>query len=75
MMILELDDEIGQAIKNFAESEHKNVGQLVRDVLTDFLEDYYDTSAALAVMSRIENGEESVLTLDEVEHSLDAVDN
>ncbi|MEQ1638971.1 MAG: DUF6290 family protein [Methylococcales bacterium] len=74
MMTIQLNDELGKAIKNMAESEHKPVEQVVNDALIEFLEDYHDTRTALAVMSRIESGEEAVLTLDEVECNLNAMD-
>jgi len=70
MHTIELDAHTEQALSRLAAIAGKEPDQIIKDVLSNYLEEQADTEAADAAYSRYLAGQEKALSLDELERSL-----
>ena len=63
MIIVNLNDQLSEAVELIATQQHKPVSKLIEQVLTDFLEDYRDARIAEQAIKEIDGGEAKVLSL------------
>lgn len=69
-MNLELDDSLFQLLNRTALLLGKNSIDLAREVITYYLEDVEDIRLAQNALRRLEKGESSTISLDELEKCL-----
>jgi predicted DNA-binding protein len=74
MITLDLDKTIEQEINDIAKTTGKNNGQVVTDIILAYLEDTHDALLAEKAIDELRNGEETTLTLAELEQSINALD-
>lgn len=74
MHTIEFDAHTEQALTNLAAMAGKQADQLIREAVLNYLDDWQDSADAERVLNRIERGEERVISLDELERRLDALD-
>lgn len=75
MITLDLDKTIEQEIDDIAKTTGKNTGQVVTDIILAYLEDHHDAMLAEKAIEELMKGEDNTLTLDELEQSINALDN
>jgi hypothetical protein len=74
-MILEINDETAKLLKELAELEHINPIQLANRLIMQQLEDYLDAKAADKALVELESGEDSIISFEEWERQLNAMEN
>jgi predicted transcriptional regulator len=72
-MILELNDETAELLKELAELEHINPIQLANRLIMEQLEDYLDAKAADKALAELESGEDTLVSFEEWGRQLDAM--
>jgi predicted DNA-binding protein len=70
MMTLQIDDDLAAMLTDLAEQEHTSPAQLIKSVLTEYLEDVRDARLAEQTLEQIENGEETLLAWEDVKKGL-----
>lgn len=75
MTTLNLNDDLINAVQDIAAQRHTTAEQLITDALLELIEDYRDIQAAEAALKRIENGEDQLLSWQEVKAGLYDLDN
>ena len=74
MITLDLDKALEQEINDIAKITGKNAGQVLTDIIQTYLEDRHDAMLAEKAIDELMNGEDSTLTLRELEQSINALD-
>ena len=74
MMTLNIDDDTAAMLNQLSEHEHISPAQLVKNILTEYLEDRADAAAADAALAELEGGKDSIISLEEWEKQLDALE-
>jgi predicted DNA-binding protein len=74
MMTLNIDDDTAAMLIQLSEREHISPDQLIRNILTEYLEDRADAAAADAALAELERGDDSVISLEDWEKQLDAME-
>lgn len=75
MITLDLDKTTEQEINDIARITGKNAGQVLTDIINTYLEDRHDAMLAEKAIDELMTGEDKTLTLDELEQSINALDN
>jgi predicted DNA-binding protein len=70
MMTLQIDDDLAAMLTQLAEQEHTSPAQLIKNVLTEYLEDIHDARLAEQAIKEIERGEETLLNWEDVKKGL-----
>jgi RHH-type rel operon transcriptional repressor/antitoxin RelB len=74
MHTIEFDAGTERELHRLAVASGKKTDQLIREAVLNYLDDLRDAAEAEAALQRIERGEERVISLDELERRLDALD-
>lgn len=74
MMTLNIDDDTAILLRRLSEQEHVSPAQLIKNLLSDYLEDSADAAAADAALAELVSGKDDTISLAEWEQQLDALD-
>jgi len=75
MITLDLNHALEQEINAIANSTGKNAGQFLTEIITDYLEDKHDALMAEKAVHELETGQDTTISLAELERSINALDN
>lgn len=70
MLTLELNPSEEQEFLHLAEQQGKPINQLLREVMQEYLEDIHDAALADQAIERLERGESSTTSLQDVKRKL-----
>ena len=74
MLTINLTDEISQAIEQMAAQQHKSSIELVNNAIMEMLEDYHDARLAEQAIDDLLAGNDTSISLDELEQSIYELD-
>jgi hypothetical protein len=74
MMTLNIDDDTAFLLRRLSEQEHVSPAQLIKNLLSDYLEDSADAAAADAALAELVSGKDDTISLAEWEQQLDALE-
>ncbi|WP_367154829.1 DUF6290 family protein [Methylomonas sp. HYX-M1] len=74
MVTLNLDDDTANLLRQVSEQEHVSPAQLIKHLLSDYLEDLADAAAADAALAELASGKDDTLSLAEWEQQLNALE-
>lgn len=74
MMTLNIDDDTAILLRRLSEQEHVSPTQLIKNLLSDYLEDSADAAAADAALAELVSGKDDTVSLAEWEQQLDALE-
>lgn len=74
MMTLNIDDDTAILLRRLSEQEHVSPAQLIKNLLSDYLEDSADAAAADAALAELVSGKDDTVSLAEWEQQLDALE-
>lgn len=66
MMTIRLPEEMEKRLSQLAKETHRTKSYYVKRAIEEFLEDQEDYLMALAVMERVERGEEKTIPFEEI---------
>ena len=75
MLTLDLNNALEQELNDLANQSGKTVAQLLKDVITEYLEDCHDAALGDAVMDARAKGDSITISFEEWERQLDNVEN
>lgn len=68
--MITLPEYLEQPFKKIAEQKHETADQLLTQLVEEFLEDYHDTKLAEQTIKRIEDGQDTLLSWEDVKAGL-----
>lgn len=74
MMTLNIDDDTANLLRQLSEQEHVSPAQLIKNLLSDYLENLADVAAADAALAELSSGKDDTISLAEWEQQLNALD-
>jgi len=74
MMTLNIDDDTAILLRQLSEREHLSPAQLIKNLLSDYLEDLADVAAADAALAELSRGKDDTISLAEWEQQLNALE-
>ena len=74
MMTLNIDDDTANLLRQLSEQEHVSPAQLIKNLLSDYLEDLADVAAADAALEELASGKDDTISLAEWEQQLNALE-
>jgi len=67
MMTLNIDDDTAILLRQLSEQEHVSPAQLIKNLLSDYLEDLADVAAADTALVELTSGKDDTISLAEWE--------
>ncbi|MDD4916061.1 MAG: DUF6290 family protein [Methylococcales bacterium] len=74
MMTLNIDDDTANLLSQLSELEHVSPAQLIKNLLSDYLEDLADAAAGDAALAELTSGKDDTISLAEWEQQLNALE-
>ncbi|MCQ8129650.1 DUF6290 family protein [Methylomonas rivi] len=74
MMTLDIDDDTASLLRQLSEQEHVSPAQLIKHLLSDYLEDLADVAAADTALAELLSGKDDTISLAEWEQQLNAME-
>ncbi|MBD9356400.1 DUF6290 family protein [Methylomonas albis] len=74
MMTLNIDDDTANLLRQLSEQEHVSPAQLIKNLLSDYLEDLADAAAADIALAELTCGKDDTISLAEWEQQLNALE-
>ena len=74
MLTLNIDDDIAALLKQLSDNQHISPAQAAKNILTEYFEDRADAAAADMALAELEDNKDSVITLEEWEKQLNALE-
>lgn len=74
MMTLNIDDDTANLLRQLSEQEHVSPAQLIKNLLSDYLEDLADASAGDAALVELLSSKDDTISLAEWEQQLNALE-
>ncbi|QPK65355.1 ribbon-helix-helix protein, CopG family [Methylomonas sp. LL1] len=74
MMTLNIDDDTADMLNQLSQRQHISQSQLLKNLLTEYLEDMADAAAADAALLELANGKNGVISMAEWEQQLNALE-
>ncbi len=74
MMTLNIDDDTADMLNQLSERQHISPSQLLKNLLTKYIEDLADATAADAALAKLANDKDCVISMAEWEQQLNALE-
>jgi predicted DNA-binding protein len=74
MMTLNIDDDTATLLNQLSEHQHISPAELIKNLLTEYLEDRADTAAADIALAELQSGNDSLISIAEWEKQLDTLE-
>ena len=74
MLTLDIDEDTASQLRQFSELVHVSPAQLIKHLLSEYLEDLADAAAGDAALAELMNGKDDTISLAEWEQQLNALE-